>query len=699
MANKKNEEKQKIQYIYPESYEFYEKKIEIEDGIIKLRKGAIANQLDELDIYFKLYFLYQARKDSMENNWIRINWLDVRNQNKSYFKNYLAQPGLREITGYNSPEWFWDKENRLLGDTEVCIVLAGKYLLDTEEKALKFTDFLWSIMRKLIDALNSQGDFPLTGSERKAFVNALLDWEDFRMRNWVYKSPKEQLSLNETEKKELREEILNRTKKFLNQEKQMNDVYDRISTRMKIAKKLKRLEKYASCDLKKEENKIKIEKLEKKWSELEVYIDEDEKYIFREEKRKSDKANEMFWEEWEEYEERQKIAEEEKIPMSRETFGRADVKEGQIDENRRQALREEEQKWFHGEKQEWFINLKNGEDKEQITETDKYTRGIYSALEKDNELDEIVPEVDSILFPAYLSAFFRILVGCYDCFPLLSKQTVYGRKAVKYIGWDNMDRKEYAEFFYLSRYLDYKQEIDSLTKQNDFLEKYYKFYDKSLREIKYTNVMKQRPYQYTNDVCRKKGIKRYTVIYLMEQIFALALFRYETELIVKKRKEVGINNIFELEEQDLYYLKQCLKKIYKLHGVFSRMKVAEEIITYFFEHLKMDTGEWVTYRKRLDDYKKRMKLFERYKINEIFEKYNSVEKEGIDFKSLEKKIECEMEKEHNNILDFYNDRIEWDANDADKNWISRVIPFGQEERKLQEWIITICISSEWKGKL
>ena len=75
------ENKIKIKYVFPKEYEYYIKTLQFEDGKISLKSNYCKNCVDELDIWFKLYFLC-ASNDTEET----INSINASNGNKSDFK-------------------------------------------------------------------------------------------------------------------------------------------------------------------------------------------------------------------------------------------------------------------------------------------------------------------------------------------------------------------------------------------------------------------------------------------------------------------------------------------------------------------------------------------------------------------------------------------------------------------------------------
>lgn len=188
-----------------------------------------------------------------------------------------------------------------------------------------------------------------------------------------------------------------------------------------------------------------------------------------------------------------------------------------------------------------------------------------------------------------------------------------------------------------------------------------------------------------------KDWRGYSTIYLIEQIFALDLFRTETELILKHWPED-----VKATKSTLKRLKWCLKKIYNSYGVFSRKKIAKQVILDFFNLINASDKEWQEYKEKFKRMKKTLKLNEKYELN------NVMEGGGISIFQLREKIETELATD-NKIIDFYSKRLKMEKllgeTSASSEWVKEVIPKKDNERKLQKFIIIASETSTWTGKL
>lgn len=644
MANKKKEEKIKIKYLYPESYSYYEKNIYFSDGCLFLKGAPAECCFEKLDVYFKLLFYYESQKGESVSLGEVNEHSGGKKEDKGNFKNYLASSGLGDIFGYVRPILYMENQEILFSNTYVCIILAGLYLFDREENSKngkELNNIEWGILNYITDRFNAgqeEIDEVMQYIFKRVILYKTINTNKNNRYYWAIEKNFNRNVYSEEQKKQIRELIMSKTKQFIELENEMHKNFEEL---------LKDRDKW--CD-------IQNGKIDKILPEL------------------SNESNNI----------RKNCA------MTKDILQEIEDTLGTEESGfTRYIDRREEMEEFDKLIEKLGINIQDLEQKRQL---------MWRKIERKEEYENvkfrrpvgkrIVPEAKTIMLPPYLTPFFGVLAKKYRLLPMLPQNNIFGTVKLKYMEDFLFDEDLYEIFWQMRRYLDYKYEIKKVGGSSDFLEKYYKFISKIVdwHELHYLEHEKL-----PEGIGGIKDWRGYSTIYLIEQIFALDLFRTETELILKHWPED-----VKATKSTLKRLKWCLKKIYNSYGVFSRKKIAKQVILDFFNLINASDKEWQEYKEKFKRMKKTLKLNEKYELN------NVMEGGGISIFQLREKIETELATD-NKIIDFYSKRLKMEKllgeTSASSEWVKEVIPKKDNERKLQKFIIIASETSTWTGKL
>ena len=252
MGNVKTGLKQRLEYVFPKEYNFYKKNLDVEDDKIVLKSNYCIDCVKEEDIWFKLYFMYGAQDG---NNMNMHNLNGVSGNNKSDFKYILAGSGLRKIFDYHI-DWSRAESMDIFEFTYPCILLAGLYLVSDNENCIKNekrikTDKIYTIFDKLLsgyDKIKKNPEVvknhivPLTNNEICSFKNAVIkikagyiDHCDRSSSSKARKKTKNEKTYSAEEKEKIIIQIKEITQEFIEEEKKMQEAYDRIK-KQKVAK-------------------------------------------------------------------------------------------------------------------------------------------------------------------------------------------------------------------------------------------------------------------------------------------------------------------------------------------------------------------------------------------------------------------------------------------------------------------------------
>ena len=644
MGNVKTGLKQRLEYVFPKEYNFYKKNLDVEDNKIFLKSNYCIDCVKEEDIWFKFYFMY-GTQDS--NNMCMNNLNGAGGNNKSDFKYILAGSGLRKIFDYHI-DWSRYESMDVFEFTYPCILLAGLYLVGDNgnciknEKRIK-ADKIYAILDKLLsgyDKLKKNPEVvknhivPLTNNEICSFKNAVIKIKDSYIDDCdrsssskARKETKNEKTYSVKEKEKIIIQIKEITQEFIEEEKKMQEAYERIKKQNKLLKKKQgQAEKSGSSDIKSqyESSDLKYIQREQQWKETKKYYRAHCEYSIDE-----------FWleddiklpEDIDEQEEDTKEQEDAKEPG--DVKEQEDIKE-HVDVESVNDKKTENNFWkIYGEN---YFGIYDEREKEKILAArinaeytmlvaeQKYSENreneTYGELEEDCNL---VHYVDTIEFPPYLKPIFTVLAEYYHLFPLISKKSELKKSKSGYVGNPLMGKDMYNKLYKVRRMCDAVHDIDRYRDEFDgkFLKKYCEFYCKSHEKL--VDMRKGiRKLNKTTPNIRLSESDYYSGEYLLEQIFALDLFYKEAQIIVNGAKKIGGIEILEGEGWDR--LAHCLEKIYEIKSVYTRKQFAENILKRFFDEkaYQLDEYNWNVFRKSISRIEKTQHTYEEYKIMELF---------------------------------------------------------------------------------
>ena len=695
MGNVKTGLKQRLEYVFPKEYNFYKKNLDVEDDKIVLKSNYCIDCVKEEDIWFKLYFMYGAQDG---NNMNMHNLNGVSGNNKSDFKYILAGSGLRKIFDYHI-DWSRAESMDIFEFTYPCILLAGLYLVSDNENCIKNekrikTDKIYTIFDKLLsgyDKIKKNPEVvknhivPLTNNEICSFKNAVIkikagyiDHCDRSSSSRARKKTKNEKTYSAEEKEKIIIQIKEITQEFIEEEKKMQEAYDRIKKQNKLLKKKQeQVEKNSGTDIKVqcESSDLEYIQREQQWKETKKYY-----------RTHCECDMDEFW-----LEDDIKLPED--IKEQENAKEQEDIKE-HVDVESVNDKKTENNFWkIYGEN---YFGIYDEREKEKILAArinaeytmlvaeQKYSenRGneAYGELEDDRNL---MPCVDTIEYPPYLKPIFTVLAGYYHLFPLISKKSELKKSKSGYVGNPLMGKDMYNKLYNVRRMCDAVHDIDRYRDEFDgkFLEKYCEFYYKSHEKL----------------VDMRKGIIKldkktpnlrlsesdyFSGEYLLEQIFALELFYKEVQIIVNRAEEIGEIEILEGERWDR--LAYCLEKIYEIKGVYTRKKFAENILKRFFDEkaYQLDEHNWNVFRKSISRIEKTQHIYEEYKIMELFGRESAYS--DIAITTIKMNIKKAMPELYESSIGKWSEIKE------------KVNSISEKERKITEKIIIASIITMWK---
>lgn len=695
MGNVKTGLKQRLEYVFPKEYNFYKKNLDVEDDKIVLKSNYCIDCVKEEDIWFKLYFMYGAQDG---NNMNMHNLNGVSGNNKSDFKYILAGSGLRKIFDYHI-DWSRAESMDIFEFTYPCILLAGLYLVSDNENCIKNekrikTDKIYTIFDKLLsgyDKIKKNPEVvknhivPLTNNEICSFKNAVIkikagyiDHCDRSSSSKARKKTKNEKTYSAEEKEKIIIQIKEITQEFIEEEKKMQEAYDRIKKQNKLLKKKQeQVEKNSGTDIKVqcESSDLEYIQREQQWKETKKYY-----------RTHCECDMDEFW-----LEDDIKLPED--IKEQENAKEQEDIKE-HVDVESVNDKKTENNFWkIYGEN---YFGIYDEREKEKILAArinaeytmlvaeQKYSenRGneAYGELEDDRNL---MPCVDTIEYPPYLKPIFTVLAGYYHLFPLISKKSELKKSKSGYVGNPLMGKDMYNKLYNVRRMCDAVHDIDRYRDEFDgkFLEKYCEFYYKSHEKL----------------VDMRKGIMEldkktpnlrlsesdyFSGEYLLEQIFALELFYKEVQIIVNRAEEIGEIEILEGERWDR--LAYCLEKIYEIKGVYTRKKFAENILKRFFDEkaYQLDEHNWNVFRKSISRIEKTQHIYEEYKIMELFGRESAYS--DIAITTIKMNIKKAMPELYESSIGKWSEIKE------------KVNSISEKERKITEKIIIASIITMWK---
>lgn len=193
--------------------------------------------------------------------------------------------------------------------------------------------------------------------------------------------------------------------------------------------------------------------------------------------------------------------------------------------------------------------------------------------------------------------------------------------------------------------------------QEGFLDNYYNFVYKTLKRI-------------SNGIDDK--VKRYLAFYAMEKIYTLELFEFETQMIYDYQ-----NNNNNLTDEQKELLEYYLERIYLLNGAKTKIEIAKEVLTCFFDNIGMKEEQL------------------KAKIDALFNK--------IDYETLHEGIKDRKELENNlrkSTWAWYDKRHE-DAINSDKNleeW-RRCYMCTEDKRKIMIFVMRASVRESLRFEL
>ena len=695
MGNVKTGLKQRLEYVFPKEYNFYKKNLDVEDDKIVLKSNYCIDCVKEEDIWFKLYFMYGAQDG---NNMNMHNLNGVSGNNKSDFKYILAGSGLRKIFDYHI-DWSRAESMDIFEFTYPCILLAGLYLVSDNENCIKNekrikTDKIYTIFDKLLsgyDKIKKNPEVvknhivPLTNNEICSFKNAVIkikagyiDHCDRSSSSKARKKTKNEKTYSAEEKEKIIIQIKEITQEFIEEEKKMQEAYDRIKKQNKLLKKKQeQVEKNSGTDIKVqcESSDLEYIQREQQWKETKKYY-----------RTHCECDMDEFW-----LEDDIKLPED--IKEQENAKEQEDIKE-HVDVESVNDKKTENNFWkIYGEN---YFGIYDEREKEKILAArinaeytmlvaeQKYSenRGneAYGELEDDRNL---MPCVDTIEYPPYLKPIFTVLAGYYHLFPLISKKSELKKSKSGYVGNPLMGKDMYNKLYNVRRMCDAVHDIDRYRDEFDgkFLEKYCEFYYKSHEKLVdmrkgIIELNKKTPN------LRLSESDYFSGEYLLEQIFALELFYKEVQIIVNRAEEIGEIEILEGERWDR--LAYCLEKIYEIKGVYTRKKFAENILKRFFDEkaYQLDEHNWNVFRKSISRIEKTQHIYEEYKIMELFGRESAYS--DIAITTIKMNIKKAMPELYESSIGKWSEIKE------------KVNSISEKERKITEKIIIASIITMWK---
>lgn len=681
------ENKIKIKYVFPKEYEYYIKTLQFEDGKISLKSNYCKNCVDELDIWFKLYFLC-ASNDTEET----INSINASNGNKSDFKYFFAGSGLRKIFGYNI-KWSMDKIFDVFRYTYPCILLAGEYWINKDDSVKEKSEEMYVILKRLLESYDGMRAepgklinyiVPFNEAESCIFIRRILKSEDEYIERCSEETIRtEQRKLRDevkNYKKEEKQEIITRVKdileEFCKEEEKMQEAYRRIKKRNKLNVRARAQAKNvadSNCTdelLQNEKIDIEYMKCEQCWrskaSLYKMYVDESE-----------------LWEEYEDELASKKISTEsnECVEQNNKYFtmyGQGDKRLNYMKNNRN--IRREEVGI------EDILNVKiNAEYMEELLSLKAKAEVHFEMLEEDNA--DLISDVRPIVFQEYLKLIMKVLVKYYNIFPLIPQESIYQKKKSRYVGNPLIGKNMYNQLFKIRKLCE-GLNMEEAAKKDNFLDKYYEFYYKSLKEIRGARSVSAKLDGNRRELISTE-LQHVGGYYLLEQIFALELFQFESEIILKYVNDTDKKAI--MDESDR--LNYCLKIIYGIRGVYTRRIFAENFLNDFFKRkmYSADRKTWDVFQQSFCRLNKTQKIFEKYKLLELFEEAEF--KSGIEFSTIRNEIINGTSKRRCEGFSKI-DISKWNG----ENWSElkkRVIPFDKKVREIQKNIIIASTKGIW----
>lgn len=695
MGNVKTGLKQRLEYVFPKEYNFYKKNLDVEDDKIVLKSNYCIDCVKEEDIWFKLYFMYGAQDG---NNMNMHNLNGVSGNNKSDFKYILAGSGLRKIFDYHI-DWSRAESMDIFEFTYPCILLAGLYLVSDNENCIKNekqikTDKIYTIFDKLLsgyDKIKKNPEVvknhivPLTNNEICSFKNAVIkikagyiDHCDRSSSSKARKKTKNEKTYSAEEKEKIIIQIKEITQEFIEEEKKMQEAYDRIKKQNKLLKKKQeQVEKNSGTDIKVQYESSDLEYIqrEQQWKETKKYY-----------RTHCECDMDEFW-----LEDDIKLPED--IKEQENAKEQEDIKE-HVDVESVNDKKTENNFWkIYGEN---YFGIYDEREKEKILAArinaeytmlvaeQKYSenRGneTYGELEEDRNL---MPNVDTIEYPPYLKPIFTVLAEYYHLFPLVSKKSELKKSKSGYVGNPLMGKDMYNKLYKVRRMCDAVHDIDRYRDEFDgkFLKKYCEFYCKSHEKL----VDMRKGIEKLNKMTLNYRLSEsdyFSGEYLLEQIFALDLFYKEVQIIVNGAEEIGGIEILEGERWDR--LAYCLEKIYEIKGVYTRKKFAENILKRFFDEkaYQLDEHNWNVFRKSISRIEKTQHIYEEYKIMELFGRESAYS--DIAITTIKMNIKKAMPELYESSIDKLSEIKE------------KVNSISEKERKIAEKIIIASAIKMWK---
>lgn len=695
MGNVKTGLKQRLEYVFPKEYNFYKKNLDVEDDKIVLKSNYCIDCVKEEDIWFKLYFMYGAQDG---NNMNMHNLNGVSGNNKSDFKYILAGSGLRKIFDYHI-DWSRAESMDIFEFTYPCILLAGLYLVSDNENCIKNekrikTDKIYTIFDKLLsgyDKIKKNPEVvknhivPLTNNEICSFKNAVIkikagyiDHCDRSSSSKARKKTKNEKTYSAEEKEKIIIQIKEITQEFIEEEKKMQEAYDRIKKQNKLLKKKQeQVEKNSGTDIKVQYESSDLEYIqrEQQWKETKKYY-----------RTHCECDMDEFW-----LEDDIKLPED--IKEQENAKEQEDIKE-HVDVESVNDKKTENNFWkIYGEN---YFGIYDEREKEKILAArinaeytmlvaeQKYSenRGneTYGELEEDRNL---MPNVDTIEYPPYLKPIFTVLAEYYHLFPLVSKKSELKKSKSGYVGNPLMGKDMYNKLYKVRRMCDAVHDIDRYRDEFDgkFLKKYCEFYCKSHEKL----VDMRKGIEKLNKMTPNYRLSEsdyFSGEYLLEQIFALDLFYKEVQIIVNGAEEIGGIEILEGERWDR--LAYCLEKIYEIKGVYTRKKFAENILKRFFDEkaYQLDEHNWNVFRKSISRIEKTQHIYEEYKIMELFGRESAYS--DIAITTIKMNIKKAMPELYESSIDKLSEIKE------------KVNSISEKERKIAEKIIIASTIKMWE---
>ena len=630
--------------------------------------GINSNNVNIIDVYMKLFFFYRGQTSKKKG----ISGLKTRNGNKSEFKYFLVGSGLGKILGFDPLVWFDRKIPEIFYDTYTCIILAGMYVLCRK----KIDIDMWECLDLLVTAYEKNEKFPLSEEQVGYFKNTVMKSVEVKKTVCDIKFDEDVRERSSLEDAETIRNVIEKWEKYKERKEKLEKKYSE-EKKGEIKGKISQM----------------VQEFEKEKNQMEKAYDniKDMKNV------PQDKLDFQMYMEREII--RYDIIEQEFEKLAQPCNGVDDEKKCSKHHIKSELCNSENMRYLNKEYLDKIKQVECGQNKVMEEEDLKKVR-ISMGMRED--VKSIIPKVSTICYSDYLETFMTILVKYFKIYPFIPKKTYYSVGNIKFLGNKYVGKALYTQLTQIMNLMDSRVGISEIKNEDAqiLLKKYSEFYYKSLDELNNLNKMELIP---CSSFQKKKIVEKCATIYIMEQIFAWDLFKYEYEYIK------GIKDDGKIEYNSIPWtrLGDYLGIIYNIHGVYTREKMAEEILKVFFQNIN-DINDYNDYRwddfdVKIDRWTKDQKVYEKNTLNEIFVNNNDFFRKSkeIAIGNIEDIIIKEIHgklKERNWSI-YYNVCFSpRKKNIARKDWIKGVIPENEEDRELYKKIIIYSLYGKWKIK-